>query len=96
MKMNIFIPFNTRCCRIHFDNEGHIHEKEIPVVNNNVKLTGEQLSKLLNQIRERDAHSSTIFNEFSEINKTDPKFFWSRLINFNENNKLQRLLYSGQ
>jgi hypothetical protein len=57
IKKNIFVPFNTRCCRSHFDEFGLIDEKEIQniiIVQNRVKLSGEHLTKLYKHIPEKD------------------------------------------
>jgi len=70
IKKNIFVPFNTRCCRSHFDECGLIDGKEIQniiIVQNRVKLSGEQLTKLFKHIQERDARQATLFSQFKEL-----------------------------
>jgi hypothetical protein len=71
IKKNIFIPFNSRCCKSHFDEYGDIDEAEINkiiIIHQRVKLTGEQLSKLFELIRNRD-------NQFSNFEKAPQKLF---------------------
>jgi hypothetical protein len=78
IKKNIFIPFNSRCRKSHFDEYGDLDEAEINkiiIIQQRVKLTGEQLSKLFELIRNRDIEKSTIFNQFSNFEKAPQKLF---------------------
>jgi len=79
---NIFIPFHSRFCKHHFDDRGYISKNEIKnirIAEERVKLTGEQLSKLLRLIRERDASKSTLFDQFQNIDKTPPKLIMDHI-----------------
>ena len=76
IQRNIFISFNTRCCKTHIDDCGLISDNDIQnitIVEHRVKLTGEQLSKLFYHIQERDAYASTLFNQLKEIDKAPSK-----------------------
>lgn len=78
IKKNIFIPFNSRCCKNHFDEYGNLSEADsdkIVIAQQRVKLTGQQLSKLFENIRHRDASKSTLFNQFSIFDKAPQKLF---------------------
>ena len=78
IKKNIFIPFNSRCCKSHFEEYGDIDEAEINkiiITQQGVKLTGEQLSKLFELIRKRDIEKSTVLNQFSNFEKAPQKWF---------------------
>ena len=78
IKKNIFVPFNTRCCRSHFDECGLIDGKEIQniiIVQNRVKLSGDQLTKLFKHIQERDARQTTLFSQFKELETTSERLY---------------------
>ena len=75
MKKNIFVPFNTRCCKNHLDDCGYVHDAEttnIIIIKKQVKLTGETLSKLLQHTIKRDGSTSTLFNQFEIFSKASP------------------------
>ena len=75
-KKNIFIPFNSRCCKSHFNEYGNIDEAEInKIIIIQQRVTGEQLSKLFELIRNRDFEKSTIFNQFRNFEKAPQKLF---------------------
>jgi hypothetical protein len=78
MSTNIFIPFDSRCCRSHINDCNLIYSDEIKnilTVRERFKLTGDQLSKLLFNIRKRDQTSSTLFQKFEDYKVTSSKLF---------------------
>ena len=78
IKKNIFIPFDSRCCNRHFSDHGNIKEEDIKniiIVQHRVKLGGDELNKLFKYIREMDATTSTLFNQFRYLQKTPEKLF---------------------
>ena len=68
---NIFVKDGTRCCIDHFDEIGHILDKDasnIVVVHQNVSLTGQDILEFIASFRHRETQQSTLFNRFREIN----------------------------
>ena len=75
IKKNIYLDFNSRCCRDHLDDCGFIHEYEIEniiIIKKSVKITGAKLTQLLKHIRDRDTKCSSLFNQFKNLSKIPP------------------------
>ena len=76
-KLNLLIPFGSRCCRYHLDDgKKQLKDTEIAKLKpckTKTELNGIQVEKILKGFREREQKTSSIFLQFEDLNYAPPE-----------------------